>query len=159
MARTPRKLPGTEYVSGVDIAREVHLASSTLPAAGAYTDQTALVVDEAEGEVTYMVTYTPACATGYPVFKHEIGNGTESGVEQAINPGATIATTTATVSLYDEVLDCKALHTGAAGTAATRPITVLLGRGITTARLLAAEAGVTANPGTIAISVVGGTGR
>jgi L-lactate utilization protein LutB len=139
--------------------RVVHLAACTLTSGGAYTNQAKLLVDEAEGEVTYMVTYCPTCANGYPVFKHEIGNGTEAGIEQAVNPAGTFGSSTVTVDLYDQVLDCNALHTGAAGTSATCPITVTVGRGITTTRLLAADVGNTTNPGAIAITVVGGCGR
>ena len=144
--------------TGNTFGRFVHVASAALPAAGAYTAQTAhKLEDRSITELTFHITYTRGAAGGYPQFKIEWGNGTEAGISQIVG-AATVSGSTAVRPLYDEILDIQGLHPSSAA-AVTSAMTLYVPRGVTTFRLLAAEVGVVGTPGTCAIAVVGGSGR
>jgi hypothetical protein len=146
--------------TGYTFGRFSHRDSAALPGAGAYTTAQAwhTLEDQSVTEVTFYLTYTRGAAGGYPQFRVELGNGTESGVEQVIAESPTIVGAVATRSIYDETLDVQALHPSDAN-AVTRPVTLQIPRGTKKIRLLAAEVGVVGTPGTCAITVVGGSGR
>ena len=135
------------------LPRTVHLASGPLPAAGAFTSQAPYDVSGGLDEVTCWVTYTRGAAGGYPILWPMWGNGTEEGIDVAIDQIVTVSDPVGDQRVYEQQIEAP--HpSGADAIVFCLPIRVP--KGATTFRLLAAEAGVIATPGTMAIAIAGG---
>lgn len=131
-----------------------HLAAGALPAAGAWTNQAALILQKGQVGVTAEVTYQWGAASGYPHFKPEWGDGVTEGqgvvVDQAID--------TSSAPQGEQAVSLQSLRGPAPPDGA--PITYELYSwevpyGKTRFRLLAAEAGVVGTPGIISIRLSG----
>lgn len=147
-------LRGTVGMAGRVQPRAVHLASGALPGAGAFTAQAFSSVRFGLSRVTFAVTYTQGAAGGFPQFRFQSTNGTESPLESIEDSGSLLpAQPFATVNFYEATRigpipqDASPL---------TYELTFEIPKGSTGVRLLAAELGVTATPGTIAISYAAG---
>lgn len=141
-------------VRGFELARSVHLASQALPAAGAFTNQAAFTVPAGITEISFWVTYTRGAAGGFPYLQVLIGNGTEEGNDITIDQNIVVAQPLGTQNIYEQQL---AGPIPASAAAITYVVAVRVPRGATKIRLIAAEGGVPATPGTIAIALAGGT--
>jgi hypothetical protein len=139
-----------------NVARVVHLASQALPAAGAFTSQAAYTVPEGVTGLTFWITYTRGAIGGQPALKLLQGNGTEEGpnllTTGVSTPGNSVLALQAT--RIRETLGPAPTD----GNPLTYCLEVELDPGVTTVRLVAAEHGVTATPGTIAIALAARTG-
>src|SRR5574343_1733418 len=128
-------------------ARDVHLASAPLPAAGAYTNQAALQVPIGVTRVVFYLSYTldPAGAgTGYPVYKLIWNDGVNEFNATTLNTSMTLVGISAVQCLY------PAIYKGPVPTSASvlrYMIEVEVPGGVVSTRLLAAEEGDVANPG------------
>lgn len=137
--------------SAARIPRVAHLASAALPAAGAFTSQAAYSIPDGVRGVAFYVTYTRGANGGYPKARLMIGNGTEEGPPLLLDGTITSAPPYGQRAGYiDEI---KPGPTPADGSAITYVIYWTVTAGETTIRLLLAEAGVTATPGTAAIGL------
>lgn len=133
------------------IPRVAHLASAALPAAGAFTSQTAYAIPDGVRGVAFYVTYTRGAVGGYPKARLMIGNGKEEGPPLLLDGTITSSAPYGQRAAYiDEI---KPGPTPADGSAITYVIYWTVTAGETTIRLLLAEAGVTATPGTAAIGL------
>jgi len=141
-------------VSGFELARTVHIASAVLPAAGAFTSQAAFAVPAGITEISFWVTYTRGAAGGFANLRVLIGNGTEEGLEIAIDQTIVVVQPIGTQNIYEQQLAGPIPATAAA---ITFVIAVKVPRGATTIRMIAAEGGVVGAPGTLAIALTGGT--
>lgn len=141
---------GTATSSSFAVARQVHLASGALPAAGAFTAQALQAIPAGVKRVTYAVTYTRGAAGGFPVFRHESNNGTETMRNIVVNEAS--LTVTQPDGRLDFTQEELAGPQPADNVAITYELTFVLGADIKSTRLLAAEAGVIGTPGTIAIA-------
>jgi hypothetical protein len=147
---------GTAVPASFVVGRQVQLASQELPAAGAFTAQALQSIPQGTKRVTYAVTYTRGAAGGFPVFRHEASNGTETMRSVLQNDGSLVVTQPdGRVNVQLEEL---AGPQPADGTAITYELTYVLGANITATRLLVAEAGVVGTPGTIAVARTGDSG-
>lgn len=143
-------------VGGAETARSVHLAAGALPAAGAFTAQAAYAIPSGLGEITAWVTYTRGAAGGFPIFHVMWGNGTETGQDVNIDSAVTVTQPQGRQNVYEQEL--AGPQPSGAG-AITYAVAIRVPRGATAFQMLAAEAGVTGTPGTIAIAIAGGTLR
>jgi hypothetical protein len=134
------------------VARSVHIASAALPAAGAFTSQGAYTPAAGVARfVSFWITYTRGAAGGYPKFHLEWGNGTETALEVSFGEASAVQP-----YLQQNVYQGELLGpTPTDGNAISYVLTVENTKGATQVRLLAAEAGITATPGTIAIAITG----
>jgi len=139
---------------GFEIARTVHISSSPLPAAGAFTTQSAFTVPAGITEIAFWVTYTRGAVGGFPYLQVLFGNGTEEGHDISLDQIVTVAQPLGTQNVYEQQL---AGPIPADGSPITYVIAVHVPRGATTIRMLAAEGGVPGTPGTITIALTGGT--
>lgn len=142
-----------------EITREVHLAETELPALGAFTAQDFYTFPAIAGfgssvqGITFYVTYTRGGADGAPVFRLEVTNGTEEARQLIQDDGSLVtAQPEGTVNVLQENL---------AGPipADDNPLVYHLpwkrAYGTTGVRLLVAEVGNTAAPGTCEITLTG----
>ncbi|WP_437767166.1 hypothetical protein WMF27_20600 [Sorangium sp. So ce281] len=132
------------------IARVVHLASATLPASGAWTNQAAYAIPDGVSAVSFITTYTRGVANGQPKFRILVGNGTEEGDISVIDPMVTASQPFGLQSAYAQVVLGTVPQDG---NPVSRELTVLVRGGWTSIRMIAAEHGVTATPGTLAIAL------
>lgn len=135
------------------IARVVHMASAALPAAGGYTANAAYAIPDGAQFVTLYCTYTRGAAGGYPKFRCDLGNGTETAVVQTLDPTITVAQPSGGQLAYNsEIAGPKPQD--------ANPLVFALEYavrgGATTIALQAAEVGVTGTPGTLAIALTAG---
>ena len=131
------------------IPRTAHLNSATLPAAGAYTSQTAYTVPEGVVSITAYVVYTRGAAGGQVVLRPQWSNGTETAYETAVSSSVATGGTLRNQIELREILS-PVVNTASAVTFA---ISFDVPAGATTFNLLAAEVGVTGTPGTCAITL------
>ena len=132
--------------------RVVHLASSTLPAAGAYTTTAAYALPDGTKSVTFWNTYTRGAAGGYALHQIQWGNGTESAAPEGIlSTAVTIAQPNGQVQLVNGIIEGP--HPQSASALAYPPITVTVPAGATTVRMVSAEFGVTGTPGTLLTAI------
>jgi hypothetical protein len=136
---------GRMSVIGNRVARTAHLASAALPAAGAFTSQTAYAVPEGVVGITAYVTYTRGTTGGTVLLRPEYGNGTETARESIA-----ISSTASSENIRDTLGFREFVSPSADSIFA---IEFDVPAGCTTFRLLAAELGVTATPGTCAITL------
>jgi len=132
------------------VASSSHLASGVLPASGAYTSQTAFAVPAGAKTVSFLVNYTGGAAGGSVAYK--IVKGYSSGslaAEQVAQNSLAVSGTTASQSIYDAIYQRPVTGTSAS----SFPVDVDVSGGWTYVALYLAETGVTATPGTAAISV------
>jgi hypothetical protein len=143
-----------DIVRGFELARSVYLASQALPAAGAFVIPSQFTVPAGITEISFWVTYTRGAVGGFPYLQVLFGNGTEEGNDISIDQTVVVAQPLGTQNIYEQQLAGPIPATGAA---ITYVIAVKVPRGATTIRMIAAEGGVTATPGTIAVALTGGT--
>jgi hypothetical protein len=139
---------------------KIYLATPPgLPAAGAYTTTPAFVLPVfGIREVTAWCTYTRGAANGQAAFRvsfDDLAGGTpEDGNDVVLDQTLAVAQPFDNQSFYKQTLYGPVPQDA-------NPITFALGilvpRGATRVRILAAEIGVPATPGTLAIVLAGGT--
>lgn len=136
------------------IDRVEHLTSQELPAGGAFTSQADISIPEGLTKLSFWISYTRGAVGGYPQFQVEWSNGTETDyVEMILDEGSLSASQpNASVQLYRQRLLGPIPQDGNALTYIFPFDVPLWATGV---RLLAAELGVTATPGTIAIAATG----
>lgn len=136
------------------VARAVHLASAALPAAGAWTAQTAYAVPVGVKAVSFICTYTRGMANGQALHRVVAGNGTETADVLLVDPVIVVAQPFGTQSAYRQVIGGPI---PADASAITYELTIPITGGWTTLALLSAEADATkAAPGTLAIALTAG---
>ncbi len=131
-------------------SRVVHLPSAALPAAGAYSSQAAFTLPPGAGYVSVYVTYARGAAGGYPTIKAMLGTSNEEGAVAIMDPTVTAAAPAETQPIGPGVL---AMLPPADGSPVTLVFTVDVRGGGSKFRVLVAEAGVTATPGTCAVAL------
>lgn len=137
---------------GANIPRTELLESQLLPAAGAFITPEWFPIPKGTTRITYWITFTRGSATSQPVFEHHYSNGTEDARE--IIQDDSSLTITAPNGVVDLALERLKGPVPADGNAITYALTYeRLPAATTRVRLLAAEVGDTANPGTIQIFV------
>jgi hypothetical protein len=129
-----------------DIPRTIHKASGTLPFGGTYTNQSSFIIPEGIRRITYWVMYTRGASGGYPLFKVMWGNGTEEGQDPVLTNGSS-----PTLSLRP-IRGPSPLD----GAPVSLPIILRVPGGATTGRLLVAEGGTPATPGTCQVTITAG---
>lgn len=141
-----------------EIQRQVHLASQTLPAAGAYTAQAYIDLPPGTKLINFWITYTRGDAGGQPVFKLQWGNGTEVDANELLQQDAGLAITNdeAEIPLFNE-RPLLPPPPDANPQVYTLPVQVL-DMGARKLRLLVAEKGAPGTPGTVAIAYTGTRG-
>jgi hypothetical protein len=132
------------------VARAVHAASATLPAAGAFTSPTAYAVPDGARAVNFYVTYARGAVGGYPLFRFTAGNGTETAASASVDSSAQVSAPYGRRAvLLDEL--------AGPAPASADPITFVLpwrvSGGETHVALRAAEGGQPDTPGTCAVSL------
>jgi hypothetical protein len=153
------------YPVGNNIPLSEHRASAELPAAGAFTSQNFMLIPKGTYRVSYWITYTRGDGGGAPVFRHEYANSVGSDgaapvdfegkvAREIILDPTTItasAVTNATINAYlEEVIG----PTPALGETQYYCLTYeRLPASCVGVRLLVAEQGVPATPGTCSIFV------
>lgn len=135
------------------VGRTTHLSSGPLPASGAYTSQTAYTVPDGVNFIMFYVTYTRGAASGQAKCKVMVGNGTEEGPLVVVDPSVSASEPFSQQTIRGGEFKGPVPQDGSA---ITFVVPVSIRGGITTIRLLAAEVGVTATPGTCAIALTGG---
>lgn len=161
---TPRAQPifedspppaGTVAVaSGFVIPRREHLASQTLPPAGAFTTQPLETVPAGTKRVAFWATYTRGMAGGFPSFRVEFSNGTETSSRDVFIDSVSLTTTDPNGSFKVPLAEPE----GAApadGSAIEYVLDFDLPPNTIGVRLLAAEEGEPPTPGAIAIGFTG----
>ena len=120
----------------------------------AYTSQSVYAVPDGAQFVTFWLAFTKGSATSYPKVKALLGNGTEEGSAPVVDPTITVSSTVngQQIAYNSELLLAQLTNI----TGGVVPITIDVRGGATTARLLVAEHGDTANPGTAAVTVTAG---
>ncbi len=135
------------------VARVAHLASAALPGAGAYTNQSAYSIPDGAQFITCWIAYTRGAAGGYAKFKAMLGNGTEESACPVVDPVITVVQPHGRTLFYpNELVGPTPPDASAVGWIVTFDVR----GGATAFRLLAAELGVTATPGTCAIALTAG---
>lgn len=140
---------GRMSVMGNRVSRTAHLASATLPAAGAFTSQTAYTVPEGLTQITAYVTYTRGDTAGTVLLRPQWENGTEVARVTAT------ASTTASSENQRDTLGFREFVSPSVSGAITFAIVFDVPAGVTAFKLIAAELGATATPGTCAITLTG----
>lgn len=133
------------------IARSVELASAALPAAGAFTTQTATVLAAGIRRVTYWFKYTRGAAGGFPVVQVTFGNGIDNAVLGVGDANTLVVTQpTALFNVY-QMQQAGPQPSGAAAIewCWTYPVPA----NATSVRAQAAELGVVGTPGTMQIAI------
>ncbi len=132
-------------------SRVVHYAAA-LPAAGAYTTTSAYTLPDGTKSVTFWNTYTRGAADGYALHQIQWGNGTEAAAPEGIlSTGVTITQPNGVSQLVCGVIEGP--HPQSASALVYPPITVTVPAGATTVRMVSAELGVTATPGTLTTAI------
>lgn len=138
---------------GSEYDRIVHIASSALPAAGAFTSQGFQNVPKGTLRITYWVTYTRGGAGGYPVFHHEYSNGIDVARE-IIQDDSSLDMTSPPNGRVDLGLEELKGPVPADDTAIKYALTFQqLPVATDRVRLLVAEAGAVGTPGTIQVVI------
>lgn len=155
---TPNVPAGTTAVEydAFLIDRTLHL-SGVLPGSGVYTSQDFEAVPRGTKFVTYWIAYTRGGAGGYPAFHHETTNGTDTEVREPLqNDGSlSVVQPNGSVDVVMEEIDGPA---PADAVAIKFYLRYELPDWATGARLLVAEEGNTASPGSVVIGRTGSGG-
>ena len=138
---------------GPRVARVAHLASATLPAAGAYTANAVYPIPDGVQFVKFYVTYTRGAAGGFAKAKLVTGNGTESGAEVTLDPTIAVTQPAGLQLAYSSEIEMPQPQDG---NPRTDVLTYAVRAGETTIALQLAEVGVTATPGTAAVALTAG---
>jgi hypothetical protein len=140
-------------VGGTLVARTAHLASAALPAAGAFTAQTAYTIPEGIKRIAYLVTYTRGAAGGFVRLRLMWSDGTDEAREAVVDAAVTVAAPNGRQPVYLSELDGPV---PADGSVIRWTVEATVPAGMLTGRLLAAEAGVVGTPGTASITLTAG---
>lgn len=141
------------------IPRTVHLPTTALPAAGAFTAQAFFPLPRGVREISYWITYTrdPAGAdTGNPKFLVQWGNGVEEAFELVLDRGSLVVAQPA--GDFNMYIEEPLGPIPGSDAPITYVLPVVAPYGASLARLLVAEQGDVANPGTILVALTGGVG-
>ena len=152
----------------MSLQRKQHLATITLPAAGAYLSASATVGGNSAYTLAeipdncpwllFELEYTPASATGRPKVYVEYSTSGGTALQSIIADGTlSVSGATASREAYLEEVLLQVPPTGS-GVPYTYGIPYRVDRGAVVARLAVAEAGDTANPGSTQAHVSGGYG-
>lgn len=134
------------------VSREVHL-SQVLPAAGAYTSQAFYTFPAGTSGLTFWISYVRGDAAGAPAFRLEGTNGVEVARQLIQDDGSlVVAQPEATVEVLLETLLGPI---PADGNVMIYKLPYNVDPGESGVRLLAAEVGNIAVPGTILIATTG----
>lgn len=143
--------------AGPRVARVEHSASAVLPAYPTMTSPAAYTIPNGISEITFWIAYTrdPTGAdTGFPRARVVWGNGTDSAADLVLTDTLdSVEGIYARRLAYAGEVDFPAPDSDAA---VAFQYTVSVPKGATTAKLLLAEAGDTAKPGTAAVFLTGG---
>lgn len=142
-------------VGAASSARAVHLASQTLPAAGAYTSQALYTLPTGIRRVAFWVTYTRGAVNGRASFHLQWGNGTETSGDIVLDAGGG-AVSNEFLRTDFGIGELRGPQPPSAS-AINFVIAAEAPPGATAVRLLVAESGATGTPGTIAVAVTGST--
>lgn len=135
------------------LPRQIHLASQALPAAGAFTSQNFFSIPAGTKDLVFFIRYTRGAAGGQPLFRAEIDNGSEQS-RYIITDQNSLAIT-APEGLFNFYLSEPQGPVPADGSAINYVLEYLIRGAPLGIRLLVAESGVTATPGTIQITLTG----
>ena len=138
------------------IERAIHLASTVLPAVGAFTQQAFTALSPGAKEISFWITYTRGAAGGFPAAQVQWTNGVEESSQLILDQSSFAGgSPIGDVNVYvEEVL----LPTPNSDSPLSYVLTAVVPYGATGFRLLAAERGVALTPGTIEIAYTGGVG-
>lgn len=138
-------------------ARVEHF-SGVLPASGAFSAQSFQALPEGTKRVTYWVKYTPTVPNGRFTWRHESGNLITDEGRDPIQDNASLAPSgiNGVIDIYAEQPQGPSATAG--GEVQSFQLTYVLGADVRFARLLVAEAGETANPGSIVIGMTADAG-
>ena len=134
-----------------EIPRTVHLPTGPLPLGGAFTDQPAYKIPEKIRNVTFYGSYVRGAPGGFPVFRLLWGNGVEETQETMIDMDfEVLSPAQSNQDIYLQNLTGPVPDTDA-------PVNFILHvcvpGGATCVRLIAAEKGATASPGTLGLTL------
>lgn len=135
------------------VARAAFMASAALPAAGAYTTTTAYAIPDGVQRVTFYCTYTRGAAGGFPKFRCDVGNGNETASVVTVDPSIAVTQPKGLQLAYISEINGPEPQDASAVVFA---LTYSVAAGETTIALQAAELGITATPGTLAIALTAG---
>lgn len=133
-----------------EVGRTVHLASQVLPAGGLFTSQAQYQIPPQVSRIVFYVTYTRGAPGGRSSVRLMLGNGTEESQSTMIDTDFSPSGPSATQDLFLNVLRGPAPDDD---NPVTFNIEVSVAGGIRTARVLIAESGVPAAPGTAQITL------
>jgi hypothetical protein len=131
------------------IARLIHVASATLPAAGAFTNQALFSLPEGVVGITVFITYTRGAVGGKVRLRPVFGNGTETArqtsVTSSVESGGTVVDQIALRDIDGPIVDTAS--------AIVFELHFDVPFGATTFALYGAEKGVEGTPGTFAAAI------
>lgn len=139
---------------GASCASVEHLASQTLPAAGAFTSQAGAVVPTGSTVITWVFSYTRGADGGYLLIRPKWGDGVNLWDSVTVQKTFTTVNGRARRRLFLEELDgprpvdASLIRFG---------VSVQVDRGATVAAVHVAEGGVMGAPGTVAVAMLAGT--
>lgn len=148
-------MPTTSKCCDYEIPRQIHLPQQVLPINGAFTNQVGFPIPTGVRNISFYISYTRGAPGGYAAFKLMWSNGTEEIQETILDLDINdVNTANISQNLYlqnlngpepvDDNTISFVVHTKDPG-------------GSTFVRLLAAEKGNVAFPGTIQISLTAST--
>lgn len=127
-----------------------HLASATLPAAGAWTSQAAYAIPPGTSALSFLVEYTGASAAGAVKYRVEKGySATTLAPEQVTDTAMSVSSSSALRIFYDAEMARPTSGT----TATSFAVDINPAGGWTHIRISMAEHGDTAAPGTASVTL------
>lgn len=134
-----------------EIPRTVHLPTGPLPLGGAFTDQPCWKIPERIRNITFYGSYVRGTAGGFPIFRLLWSNGVEETQETMVDMDfEVLSSAQSNQDIYLQNLTGPVPDTDA-------PVNFILHvcvpGGATCARLIAAEKGATASPGTLGLTL------
>lgn len=144
----------SDRAQALEMARSVHRASAALPAAGAYTSQAYTTIPAGIVNVAFWISYTRGAAGGYPAFRVQWSDAVDAGARDMIldESSLVVSQPEGTLDTYQETITGPTPQTD-------DPLVYIYSYSVpplaTGARLIAAEVGVVATPGTLAIGIAG----
>lgn len=142
------------------VERTTHRAEGVLPTGGLFTTQAMQALPAGLKQLNMLIAYTRGAAGGYPKFEMEWGTAadTASGFSELIRDLSAFVAAGAIGSAPTYIEETYGPPPQSAS-ALKYTLTFVVPYGFTSFRLVAAEQGNTANPGTLTIEFVGGTGE
>lgn len=138
-----------------EASRQVHIATSVLPNAGAFTHQGPFLVPTRIRKVTFYITYARGAPGGHAVFHLLWGNGVEE-TQETVRDLDIIPEDSSRIAQNLFIQDLLG-PTPVDDHPISYVLSVTVPGGVTTVRLVAAEGGVPNSPGTIGITLTAST--